>query len=592
MPYEFKREDVYSVARAIGIETKEKGDELFFTWCPYCRGGGHDKFTFSVNLQNGTFNCFRSGCGKKGHLVQLARDFDFPLLLREPPKKYRTLPQRTTVKPTPPAVEYMQRRGIGREVTERYRLTTQSSHSNVLVFPFYDETGVLRFVKYRKTDYDPKRDKNKEWCEKDTMPILFGMDQCVGRDRLVITEGQIDSLSLAQAGIPNAVSVPTGAKGFTWLEHCWDWVTSFGEVVVFGDCEGGKITLVDELDRRLPLPVKAVQPQDYLGEKDANAMLQKYGPECLRQAVERAKLLPVNRVKELADVAPVDLTSLPRICTGIKALDRIIGGFYYGQVVLLTGKRGDGKSTVAAKLMAEALEQQVPVLAYSGELPDYHFRRWLDLQLAGPQNLTVNYNNFSDPVYSVPDEVANAIGEWYRGRAYIYDNAAAGNDEEEGLLDTIEQAVCRFGIRFVCIDNLMTAIATDSTDKQYLQQSRFVRALKQLAVKHDIVVLLVAHPRKTQGVVDDNDVISGSADITNRVDTVLSYVKNKEDEPAGGKLFVLKNRMTGKLATGEHAIPLAYDDRSKRIYGENSRPNFAYGWEQKPSDESVNDLPF
>ena len=591
MPYEFKREDVYSVARAIGIETKEKGDELFFAWCPYCRGDGHDKLTFSVNLQNGTFNCFRSGCGKKGHLVQLARDFDFPLLLNDTPKKYRTLPQRP-VQSTPPAVAYMQSRGIGREVTEHYRLTTQKGHGNVLVFPFYDAAGVLRFVKYRKTDYDPKRDKNKEWCEKDTMPILFGMDRCVDHARLVITEGQIDSLSLAQAGIANAVSVPTGARGFTWLEHCWDWITRFSEIVVFGDCEGGKITLVDELDRRLPMPVKAVQPEDYLGEKDANAILQKYGEEPLRQAVERAKLLPVNRIRELADVAPVDLSKLPRICTGLSALDRIIGGFYYGQVVLLTGKRGEGKSTVAAKFIAEALEQQVPVLAYSGELPDYHFRRWLDLQLAGPQNLTVSYNDFSDPVYSVPDETASTIGEWYRGRAYIYDNAAVGEDEEEGLLATVEQAVCRFGIRFVLIDNLMTAIDAESTDKQYLQQSRFVRALKQLAVKHDIVVLLVAHPRKTQGAVDDNDAVSGSADITNRVDTVLSYAKNKDDEPAGGKLFVLKNRMTGKLATGDHAISLAYDDRSKRIYGENGKLNFAYGWEQKPTDESVNDLPF
>ena len=67
----------------------------------------------------------------------------------------------------------------------------------------------------RKTDFDKSRDKNKEWCENYTMPILFGMKQCVDFGTLVITEGQIDSLTLADCGIKNAVSVPTGCLLYT-----------------------------------------------------------------------------------------------------------------------------------------------------------------------------------------------------------------------------------------------------------------------------------------------------------------------------------------------------------------------------------------
>lgn len=592
MPYTFRREDVYGLANAIGGETHEKGDELFFKWCPYCRGGGHDKNTFSVNLTNGTYKCFRAGCGMQGHLVQLARDFSYPLAFEDGrSKKYRELPQRPG-RTTNPAVAYMEGRGISRAVTERYRITTQTGHDNILVFPFYDGDGVMRFVKYRKTDFVRGRDRNKEWSEKDTMPILFGMDRCTGTDRLVITEGQIDSLSLAQAGIQNAVSVPTGAMGFTWLDHVWDWILRFDEIVVMGDNEKGKITLVDELSRRLPKPVKVVHTEDYLGEKDANDILRKYGEEALRQAVNRAGLIPVSHIKELADVESVDLSKLPKINTGIASLDRVIGGLYYGQVVLITGKRGEGKSTVTSQIVAEALNQNLRVLAYSGELPDYHFRRWLDLQLAGPQNVETAYNQFSDPVYRLSDSVTAQIGEWYRGRAYIYDNNAV-DDEEESLLDTIEQAVCRYGIHLVCIDNMMTAIDAASTETQYLKQSHFVRQLKQLAVKHNIVVLLVAHPRKTQGDVSDNDSVSGSADITNRVDTVISYVKNSDDHAAGGKLLVLKNRMTGKLAVKDNAVPVAYDEKSKRIYNASGRCDFVYGWEKPtPSPESFEDLPF
>lgn len=92
-------------------------------------------------------------------------------------------------------------------------------------------------MKYRNTKFRKGIDKNKEWSEADTMPILFGMKQCSNFNRLIITEGQIDSLSVAECGFENAVSVPTGATGFTWLANCWDWITQFEEIVVFGDNE-------------------------------------------------------------------------------------------------------------------------------------------------------------------------------------------------------------------------------------------------------------------------------------------------------------------------------------------------------------------
>jgi hypothetical protein len=93
------------------------------------------------------------------------------------------------------------------------------------VFPFYDNKDELTFIKYRKTNFDPKKDKNKEWCFTDTKPILFGMDQCnLENKTLIMTEGQIDSLSVVEVGFENAVSVPTGKNGYTWVPYCWDWL--------------------------------------------------------------------------------------------------------------------------------------------------------------------------------------------------------------------------------------------------------------------------------------------------------------------------------------------------------------------------------
>ena len=251
MSYEFKTEDAYGLARAIGADIHEKGDELFFKYCPQCRGGGNrDKNTFSVNLKSGLFKCFRASCDYHGHFVELARDFDYDLGFGEK-RVYRKLPQKPVVVRNG-AIEYMAKRGISSEICRKYELTTRTDNKDILVFPFYDETGTLQFVKYRNMKFRKGIDKNKEWSEAETMPILFGIKQCKDFDRLIITEGQIDSLSVAECGFNNAVSVPTGATGFTWLANCWDWITKFHDVVVFGDNEHGKITLADTLRARLP----------------------------------------------------------------------------------------------------------------------------------------------------------------------------------------------------------------------------------------------------------------------------------------------------------------------------------------------------
>ncbi len=462
MGYELKQSDILDLAHTLDGRTRQKGDELFFQYCPYCHGGqSRDKNTFSVNLQTGTFHCFRSSCGRSGHFVELARDFGYQLDFGENwrEKKFKRLPQKEiTVRD--PAVEWLKTRGISEETTRLYHITTRKKDKSVLVFPFYNENHVLEFVKYRNTDPQRIKDHGKEFCEKDTKPILFGMDHCQGFERLVITEGQIDSLTLAECGVKNAVSVPTGCKGFTFLNYIWDWITKFSEVVVFGDhengritlldelqrklpikvkaCKGftflnyiwdwitkfsevvvfgdhenGRITLLDELQRKLPIKVKAVREEDYLGEKDANDIYQKYGRQAILTAVENAQVVPVKCVKRLSDVKSVDLSALPKIRTGLQELDQIIGGFYFGQVILLTGRRGEGKSTLLSQLDLEAIDQGYATLIYSGELADYHVKNWMDLQAAGPDNIQVNYDENNQPVSSIPADMLHKINEWY-----------------------------------------------------------------------------------------------------------------------------------------------------------------------------------
>ena len=128
MSYVFDRNDVIALAHGIGSETKQKGKELFFKYCPYCNGGdyGHDKETFSVNLETGLFKCFRATCDKSGHFVELARDMNFPLDFGYAPRKYKKLEQKE-IKVRDEAVEYMASRGLSAEVTHRYSITVRGS---------------------------------------------------------------------------------------------------------------------------------------------------------------------------------------------------------------------------------------------------------------------------------------------------------------------------------------------------------------------------------------------------------------------------------------------------------------------------------
>jgi twinkle protein len=586
--YEFKTSDVFDLANFLGAETKEKGNELFFKYCPHCNGGGKDTETFSINLENGAFKCFRSSCDYHGHFVELARDFGFKL--EQEQTRYKKLPQKT-IESKPKAIQFLESRGISADVCRRYNITTQKDNENVLVFPFYDEQGIMQFIKYRKTDFVKGKDKCKEWCEKDTKPILFGMAQCEDFTRLVITEGQLDSLSVAECGIKNAVSVPTGAVGFTWLSHCWDWVNKFNEIVVFGDNENGKITLIETLEKRIQGKVKCVRPEDYLCEKDANDILRKYGKEAIIKAIDNAQLREVKYVKRLANVEAINLSELPKIKTGIRNLDRACGGLLMGHITLLSGKRGEGKSTLMSQFVAQAIDQGNAVFVYSGELPNYHFKNWLDLQIAGNKNIQTRTNEYGDNEYYLLPNTVEKINEWYYDKAYIFDNSSVTDDEYEGLLKVITDAICRYDVKLVCIDNLMTAMECDANTDLYRQQSTFVKNLEKLAQQYDVAIVLVAHPKKTNADFD-NDTVSGSSDITNAVSFVLNYQRASESDNCDSKLMITKNRMNGKLLTGENSIKLYYSEKSKRILS-NEVENIDYGCFRVQDDFSdLDEIPF
>lgn len=591
--YEFNPDDAYNFARHVGIEVKEHGGELFFKTCPYCkpRATRGNVRTFSINLKTGQFKCLRASCGISGNMVTLSKDFDFSLgnevdEYYRPNKKYKRLKQpKEAIKPKPEAIQYLESRGISEEVAKKYEITVQTSHPNILVFPFYDEKGVLQFVKYRKTDFDKTKDANKEWCEASTKPVLFGMKQCDDSfDTLVVVEGQLDSLAVATAGIPNAVSVPTGAKGFTWIPYCWDWLCKWKKIIVFGDFEKGSISLLDELAKRLKDRVEHVREDNYKDCKDANEILLKYGAEQIRKCIEEPVKLPIDNVIDLADVKELDPYSIEKIPTGIADVDNLLcGGIPFGVVTIVTGKSGKGKSTFVGQIITRALNKGDNVFVYSGEMPNYLFKAAIDFQIAGPANVVEEDRRDYIKRY-VRKSAKDKIVEWYRGKCMLYDRTMV-KDEDTDLLNTIERMIVSQNARVIVIDNLMTMINKTRVKGSKLEaQSEVSNALEDMARFYNVCIILVAHKRKDSGIDDEDmdDSIRGDSDIVNSAGVIIHYNVNKDENTMENYpriISVTKNRVFGR--TSYRGWKVHYDEKSKRIYGDHDDLNICLGWDNE-----------
>lgn len=609
---------------------KVRGDEISLKICPFCNGGknGHDQWTFSINKTNGAWNCLR--CDRTGNLYTLSDDpiIDYKLPERRVKEVRRhvrriksSVMEADRHEPGSAAIEYMKRRGISEETVRKYGISTVAKgyYKGCVAIPFYAVNGDLLFLKYRnadgsdfhgkgkersisangRNDEERKRDEQKhgKW-----QATFFGMKQCsFDGSPLVVTEGQMDALACAEAGITNVVSVPLGKQNINWFNESEDaqiFINRFTELIVFGDNEAGEVTLVDNMRKIFSRRVRVVRIEDYLGEKDANDILLKHGKEKILDAVHNAVSLKVKRVKEISEIRSVNLSEFPRILSGVNSLDKVIGGLYFGNLVILSGARGEGKSTFASQLAGFAVNQGLNVFFYSGELIDYQWKLWFKLQIAGADGISLQHNPVtgeSEPL--IKQSEGEQIENWYKNKVFLFDNASV-DDEETGLIKTMEECICQYDCRFLVIDNLMSAISDDNLNADLnRQQTKFIKTLEIIAKKYGVIIVVVAHLRKGTKGTTDNDNVSGSGNITNACDLNLQFgipADMKADETQDRTVKVLKNRWSGKL--NFDGILLHYEPMTKRLYGHGEDPNWKF-WGERGSDfidvdEDYEEAPF
>ena len=552
------------------------GNEIVPTLCPICHGGkNRDKKTFALNMENQTFNCKRGSCGAQGHFVELCSDFGVQARgggqsrVISPPSRPYVKPK---IEPQPiqaQAISYLNLRGISQKTLEDYRIGTDDK-GNIL-FPFFDDKEEHMFNKFR---YPRKlaKGERKAWREAGTKPILFGMHICDKSKPLCIFEGEIDSMAGHEAEIPNCVSVPSGAEDFTWLDTCWDFINGFKAVYLFGDNDEAGKQMIKKLCAKLSHLKVFVVNHPY---KDANELLFRDGKEAVKNAyINAEEITPAGLIK-MADVKPLDMSKAPKVTTSIGRLNQALGGFYLGDVTVVTGKSGEGKSTLLSQILLDCVDGGHKVCAYSGELRADQFQYWSDLQAAGRCNVSEYFDTVSNrKVMYVKKETRKKIHRWYGNNYWLYDNNITIENEELDVLRVFETAAKRYDCKVFAIDNLMTVDFGKVNERDfYRSQSKFVGKVVNFARLHEAHVFLIAHPKKTDGGLTKDD-IGGSGDIHNRVDNVLA-LQRIQTGIGDSKLTILKNRWEGVL----EEIGLNYDEYSRRLYTDSDGENSQYGWE-------------
>jgi len=574
--------DVITFARRYLGQFKQHGNEIQPVYCPFCHGGNNkDKYSFAINIDKETFNCKRGSCARQGHFNQLLKEFgeetnrSSNYEIYKPAKKHYKKPATIIETPKDKVEKYLTLRGFTKDVWERRGVG--ESNGNI-VFPYY-ENGQLVMVKLRKPE---KYNGNgmKSWREEGGKAVLWGMDFCDPSNPLVIVEGEPDALALDQAGIENVVSVPSGAQDLTWIETCWEWLEQFKQIIIWGDNDEPGQEMVRKLITRLGDWRCYVVNSEH---KDANVSLVTDGPAKTAEKVFNAKSVPVNGLIDLADVVPVDQTKIERVCSGVLALDTSIGGFLMGELSVWTGKSGQGKSTLLGQMMLQAIEEGFNVCAYSGELRADRFQYWVNLQAAGKKYIAYHHDEIRQKkIPFIPKLINEKIKNWYRGKFWLYDNNInSDNNESTGIIKLFTYAARKYNCKLFLVDNLMTSkFNTGKSDSDfYRAQSNFVGELVHFAKTYNVHVHLVAHPNKTKGKLEKEN-ISGTGDITNRADNVLS-VERDEEHPLCNIVTVLKNRSDG---VQDKVIGLCFDPQSKRFWQDSDRTegNRKYSWEDMP----------
>lgn len=449
-------------------------------------------------------------------------------------------------------------RGITDKTITEFRIGEQLRDGKAYaVFPYLRDGEVVN-VKYRSVD--EKRDMRQE---SGAEPCLFGWHLIDPKTRVIaITEGEIDAMTLHQAGIP-ALSVNAGAGNHQWIESDWSRLERFSEIIVCYDNDDAGKKGAQEVVKRLGVERCKLAT---FGAKDANQWLMDGAcGEDFEHSIKTAKFQDPEELRPASEfIGRVKSLFYPEHearTDPCLRLDREIDWFEFrkGELSVWTGYNGHGKSLLLSQVLLGLMAQGERVVVFSGEMtPERQVKRIVK-QCTGLDRPT--------PAY------IDAVGDWVMDRMWIFNQV--GSATIDRLVQVFAYANRRYGACQFVVDSLMMTDVPEDGPGAITAQKQAIQKLCDFAKRHGVHVHLVAHPRKGKdetGAPGKLDV-AGSSKITDGADNVFTVWSARRDESqpptdeSDAQLELQKQR-NGDVQ--HHRLPLWFV-RSAQQYATNSR---------------------
>nr|DAO61648.1 MAG TPA: DNA directed DNA polymerase [Caudoviricetes sp.] len=525
------------------------------TICPKChdqRSNKRDK-SLSVDLDKGVWHCHY--CNWSGtNEVRVKDDWQQRSTIRKQKKVYKlptaqaTEEQRHQVGAK--ALAWFASRGISEQtlralnVTEGLEWMPQTNKpENTVQFNYYRGEELVN-VKYRTGRKEFKLVSGAELLPYN-INAIGGMPECV------ITEGEMDTLSFVECGRTDVVSVPNGANAN--LDYLDDYLEQYFDdkevIYIAVDTDTKGVVLRDELMRRFG--VERCRVVEYgEGCKDANEHLIKYGKASLLQCLADAPETKIDGVFTISDFegaldALFESGWQKGVTIGHPNFDKLCS-FETKRLCVVTGVPGSGKSEFIDEI-AERLNVR------------YGWR----FAYFSPENAPLAYHasklieKFTGKRFSkrdLPYLEYKKVKEHLERDFYFI--SPPDNFKLDNILDKAKSLVRRKGIKALVIDpynRLESEMGRGQTETNYI--SELLDRLTTFAQRHDVLVILMAHPKKQQRN-SDGDLeaptlydISGSANFFNKADFGIVVHRNRITKNVDVHVQKVKFRHLGEVGT-------------------------------------------
>jgi replicative DNA helicase len=198
--------------------------------------------------------------------------------------------------------------------------------------------------------------------------------------------------------------------------------------------------------------------------------------------------LPVPTVETLSSLFNSILNKIingeemeSNISTGFDNIDRIIGGFSYGELVLIAARPGMGKTSMLMMLSLK-ISKQSPVLFITFSMTAKEITKRFNSILTG---ISFKSNdNFSESEKLILQDLADEIGQY---KIHLSDDC---HRNITAIKDLCIQQVKENGVRCVFFDNIQTINSSRYYQNRHQELEYIMHELKQLAKQLDICIIL------------------------------------------------------------------------------------------------------